>query len=360
MLYELVLLPIRFDDTYELSTQVPLFSSIQSNSPDDCVILGNVIHGDEFKLFKYKAIEQYGQFVIERLILSIDEIDIACVGWWKTDTSVTVLQTKCFMKDCAYVVRNVKSARGILCSSDSYMYDAGAFSNSPYYDVLTPMLQNTNNNRLTDALTTFAPNSDIDLVTLIHARNSNTTHFEELRSQIDIGNMCKDVIKVPYQTFAYTADSEIELSSLTRFINRSTVAARSMQELTDCIRPKFHLDESAVSGVINHSWTLLELLYRLNSSAYTNIKIEYNTSNPMANMKGSTYTGIKCNPEPVLCRLFEIWVKDQIRSMCLDITHASLEKTYSEEVFIELRCQDRKVVRYYFDLVLFVIGSIVV
>jgi hypothetical protein len=360
MLYELVLLPIRVDECYELSTEVPLFSSIQSKSPDDCVILGNVVYGDNnVDWFKYKAIEQFGKTIIERIILSMEEIELPRDNWWKVDTPVTVLQTKTFTKDCAYVVRNIQGIRTVLFTGGSYFGTDEQYVeyDNVYHHYLQPIIP-SRNEKLNDALMTFIPNSDIDMVMSIDRLNTETS-YQNLEDPLDVETLCKDLIKTPYTSISYTKECVIELESLARFINPCTATARSIQDTVDAIKPKFHPSECEIYSTVNKSWILLELLYKLNSSVHTNVKIHYNTANTMAHIEGTSYVGVNCAPDPSIKRLFEMWVIDQIKSMCLGVVYATLEKTYSEEVFIELKCQDKKVVRYYFDLVLFILGSII-
>ena len=345
MLHELVLLPGRCYDGYALSTEVPLFSSIDSSWPDDYTIIGDVIDQDSIGLFKYKAVETFGSNVIERIILSHEPIETHVRGWWDADINVAVIQTKYFTDLGTGLVRNIKSIRSVM-----QRYNLGRDN------IYSKVAKMYNLRKLSKISSTFIPNTDTSVV----------TGFLDLYSSIGgdrngvkyMPILYGDVLMVPPLSIEHTGEELVDLKRLTRFINKPSVTDTVIQEQVDRIIPVFDVEEEEYYSSVDHNWTLLELLYQLNGSGYTSIHLNHNTNGFKTKAKGESYKGIKDDLK-YISTLFELWIRELIRSKSIPVKIALLDKTYSEEVFIELTHSDGSTTRYYFDLVLFILGTII-
>lgn len=345
MLYELVLLPGRCYDGYALSTEVPLFSSIDSSWPDACTIVGDVIDQDSIGLFKYKAVETFGSNVIERIILSHEPIETHVRGWWEANINVAVIQTKYFTSLGVHLVRNIKSIRSVM-----------QISNLGRGNIYSKLAKSYNLEKLSKLSSTFIPNSDTSIVGFIEP--SCYGYNVDKESKKCIHNLYRDVEHIPQLSIEHIRDEIVDLKKLTRFINKPTATDTATQEQVDRIVPRFDMEEEEYYSSVDYSWTLLELLHQLNGSGYTSIYLNCNTHLFKTKSKGESYRGVKDDLRKVSV-LFELWLREMMKSKSTPIKQAILDKTYSEEVFIELTCDDDSKIRYYFDLVLFILGTII-
>jgi hypothetical protein len=71
----------------------------------------------------------------------------------------------------------------------------------------------------------------------------------------------------------------------------------------------------------------------------------------------SRYTGKTATAHKQLAYLFRKWLKNLTNAGVFPVDKAVLVKTWSEEVFIEVTSGDMTR-RYYFDLVVFIMGTI--
>ena len=366
MLYELVCLPQRCSTDYTVSTEVMMFSDINTQHYDNPSIYGCTVDGGYSLLCgtlnKYKSIELFDGKVIERLLVSEEPIETT-KKWWTSDQRAIVLQSKIYYDNKAYVLKNVW---GLLACGSYDLIDKRPYPPEILFNIYTDFLGNILTESGLDRNTPkmfpyLIPDADLELIKVVQQCDFNWNNFNRRGFEL---NDCKlfygGIGIVPPQAVNCFIEPETKLNIFSKYIKMPNIVSGEYQNHSDNIKPTFNPDEVNFISSVGYNWGLLELLYKLNSSHYTDIKIEYNVRfDNIPRIYGTSVyknTGNK-GTDMFLARLFKDWVYDIVKSCIMPVDKAVLTKTWAEEVFIELHCQNN-VRRYYFDMIPVIIGTI--
>lgn len=375
MLYEMVALPNRILDPYVTSTKVMWF--INPEHPHGLEVFPHiyghdVVVGSDLALcpedvvdYKYKTVEMYGDMIIERLLISPEPVLIHS-KWWTSNDKVMVLQSKYFCKDVVYIIRNVAALTNINDSEVIYKAnDSYDVFDNMYVDSIAKILaQDRNKRHIADLLQYIIPDKDMELCNLVGGNCYkfliDTNNYEELNNVND--SLCGGVGILPSMSIMPYSEPNTSLKTLANMVKYPDIESGAYKNYSNGLDDvSVLLDTDKIITDINYSWHLLELLYKLNGSKYTDIKIEYDFT--CDNTPRSYCTSVynrqrKIHRDVCLERLFKLWIiQDKIKSNVVPITMATLYKTWNEEVFIVLNCQG-DTITYYFDLVAIIAGAI--
>jgi hypothetical protein len=343
MLYEMVALPCRCFYPSDTSTRIFRFlpHDVEESSP---LIDGYSVSMHE-DASKYKTVELYDGMVVERLMLSPNPVELH-KPWWTSDDEVVVMQSKYFCKDRVYVLRNVEALQ-YLNQTELMFKDV---DDGIPHNMYMHKIGNVVNRDISSRLQYIVPDNDIELYA---CDISNMSYY-------DLKEMCGGVGIIPDDLILPYSDVYTKLKNIGRSVKYPEVNAGMYQMHVDEIDHEYDDVEDACTST-NYSWLLLELLYKLNNSRYTDIRIVYDMRDmhiPLSYCESAYNRKAKPDRDIVLERLFKKWIVDRIKSGKSTATSAALHKTWTEEVFISLENDDGFEDYYYFDLMHVIAGSI--
>lgn len=298
MIHELVALLPRCYLDFTQSTEVMVFRHISSKDVDSVIGYGNTINAgytlQNPELNKYKSIETLGNCLIERIIISKEPIDLD-KKWWNSKQSITVLQTKVYVQDTAYILRNMVGVTDLsyklrVGNTPAQIAEIYTFNNL-YNNFLAPALEMYNFNAgIVSLLGDIIPDTDIAVLETASDCDFKYSKFEgDIKHLI---NLIGGLHNVPLRWVDNLAYDTIPLCKLENNIDKR-INMHIYQELMDNIEVPFGPNEVDFISSVEYSWELLEILYILNRSPYTDIKIEYDVRKDVAPVitAMSRYTG---------------------------------------------------------------------
>lgn len=342
MIYEMVALPCRcfYPDITSVKVLRFLPPNVEELSP---VIDGYSVSMHE-DAYKYKTVELYDGMVVERLILSPNPIELH-KPWWTSDDDVVVIQSKYFCKDRVYVLRNVEALQYINQTELMFKDDDG----SPH-NMYTCKLGNAVDRMLSSRLRHIVPDNDLEL----YDCNINAISHDDARRMCGGVGVVHDDLILPY------SDTYTRLKRIGSSVKYPEINAGMYQMHADKIDHEYDGVEDACTST-DYSWLLLELLYKLNSSRYTDIRVIYDVRTmliPLSYCESAYNRKSKPDRDIVIEMMLKRWVVDRIKSGKSTATSVALHKTWTEEVFITLENDDGFEDYYYFDLTHVIAGAI--
>ena len=378
MLQELVRLPHRDESNYVMDTSVYLFNNNYKEMYEHLDIYGRPTIGNSagWNMFdKFKSIELYGNDIVERLLMVNDDIDFQ-KPWWTSESIkiFAVLQSKYFDRNTkrTYVAKHNTGIawcveEGMLETSDGEkpiynLYDQFLYTLS----LLSPKGSVLNN--VSPKLLYHSTNDDIRLVNTLSKYEFNTDEFLNLDYNKHSVNEYEKICGSLQNMSNLVLDKGIEpWVPVKRFVNPMSnvgLMSRNYQDYVNSLNPLFEPYDTQYSSSVEYSWSLLELLYKLNESYYTNVRMDYSAKGDTVSIEGLNIYDRRLNPltseNRLLSIVFKNWILEIIKSGRLVVDKVKLIKLPTEEVFINLYQGGKIVYRHYFDLVYFIIGSIAI